>query len=62
MLTSLSGLTSLTFIDFSSQRLYGTLPANITFPKLKYLDLGYNMLQVSAAFGLKHGISHRYMM
>ena len=46
VLTALAGLPSLTFIDFSSQRLYGPLPANISFPNLKFMNLEYNMLQV----------------
>ena len=46
MLTALSGLSSLTYIDFSSQNLYGTLPNDVVFPKLKYLNLRHNALQV----------------
>ena len=46
VLEALSGLPSLTFIDFASQRLYGTLPANVSFPKLKFINLSHNMLQV----------------
>ncbi len=46
VLGALAGLPSLTFIDFSGQRLYGPLPANVTFSNLKFMNLGYNMLQV----------------
>ncbi len=63
MLVALSGLPSLTFIDFTSQRLYGPLPANVTFPKLKFLGLGYNLLQVCIPYLRAHawsGPSNQY--
>lgn len=45
VLTALSELPLLTFLDFTSQNLYGTLPENVTFPKLEYLGLRHNQLQ-----------------
>ncbi len=62
MLIALSGLPSLTFIDFTGQRLYGPLPANVSFPKLKFLGLGYNLLQVCIRYLQAHswsGPSHK---
>ena len=48
MLGALAGLTSLTFIDFSNQRLYGPLPATAAFPNLRFLNIEHNMIQVGA--------------
>ena len=45
VLTALSELPALTFLDFTSQNLYGALPENVTFPKLEYLGLRHNQLQ-----------------
>ena len=49
VLTTLSELPSLTFLDFASQNLYGALPNNVTFPKLEYLGLKHNQLQARLA-------------
>ena len=45
VLAALSELPLLTFLDFTSQNLYGALPGNVTFPKLEYLGLRHNQLQ-----------------
>ncbi|CAK0785098.1 hypothetical protein CVIRNUC_008304 [Coccomyxa viridis] len=45
ILATLSELPSLTFLDFTSQNLYGALPNNVTFPRLEYLGLRHNQLQ-----------------
>ena len=49
ILATLSELPSLTFMDFTSQNLYGALPNNITFPRLEYLGLRHNQLQACLA-------------
>ena len=49
ILATLSELPSLTFLDFTSQNLYGALPNNVTFPRLEYLGLRHNQLQARLA-------------
>ncbi len=45
-LTLVSGLPALQSLDVTNQWLIGTLPANLSFPRLTELRLTYNDLQV----------------